>query len=96
MCGFVTLINFNKKILNCENFLKLKRINNHRGPDNISFERNKNNLILFRRLKIIDLSKRANQPFSNKQNNIKLIFNGEIYNYIELRNELKKLKINFF
>ena len=45
--------------------------------------------ILFRRLKIIDLSKNANQPFLSNDGKIVLVFNGEIYNYLELKNELE-------
>ena len=45
-------------------------------------------MIYFLRLSIIDLNNRSNQPFI-KFNKI-LLFNGEIYNYLELKNELKK------
>jgi asparagine synthase (glutamine-hydrolysing) len=44
--------------------------------------------LVFRRLKIIDLSARAAQPMSNEAQTIWIVFNGEIYNYIELRAEL--------
>lgn len=49
----------------------------------------------FRRLAIIDLHKHANQPFSEETNDYHITFNGEIYNYIELRNELKQLGYKF-
>ena len=39
------------------------------------------------RLKIIDLSNEANQPFKSKDKNITIIYNGEIYNYDELKNK---------
>jgi len=44
----------------------------------------------FRRLSIIDLSKNGHQPFVDEINRIIIVFNGEIYNYIELRTELEK------
>ena len=44
---------------------------------------------------IIDLSNNASQPFEDKYNKITLIFNGEIYNYVELRSELIKYKYFF-
>lgn len=44
----------------------------------------------FRRLSIIDLSKNGHQPFVDEINKIIIIFNGEIYNYTELRTELEK------
>ena len=81
MCGFVSLINCftsldeRKKI-----FFELKKINSHRGPDKI-IDYHKNNLsVLFRRLKIIDLTEKSNQPFFNENKKIFIIFNGEIYN----------------
>jgi len=95
MCGFITYTNFKSQNLQNHKFQKLKNLNKHRGPDNIKLSTLNNNIILFRRLKIIDLSNKANQPFENKMNNIQIVFNGEIYNYLELKKELKKYKINF-
>lgn len=68
-----------------------------RGPDNQSFFKKKTVrkeiALLHSRLNIIDLDKRSNQPFIEK--NLVLIFNGEIYNYIELKNFLKKKNYKF-
>ena len=65
-----------------------------RGPDNQNYlqYRFKNEFIylLHSRLSIIDLEKRSNQPF--KIGNLNLIFNGEIYNYEELRKILNEKK----
>ncbi len=75
MCGFIASINFkygaDKSILE-----QLKKINYHRGPDKINLLNKKDYSIIFRRLKIIDLSNRANQPFLDKNHGLKLIFNG--------------------
>ncbi len=94
MCGFIASINFkygaDKSILE-----QLKKINYHRGPDKINLLNKKDYSIIFRRLKIIDLSNRANQPFLDKNHGLKLIFNGEIYNYLEIKSELTKLNIKF-
>ena len=49
----------------------------------------------FRRLSIIDLNEHANQPFSDPSEKYHLIFNGEIYNYIEIRKELEALDYQF-
>jgi len=66
----------------------------HRGPDGEGFYC-KNNLGLgHRRLSIIDLST-GDQPMFNENKSIVIIFNGEIYNYIELRDELKKCGCQF-
>lgn len=50
----------------------------------------------FRRLKILDLSEKGHQPMSDESKNYWIIFNGEIYNYKEIREELKKLGHTFF
>lgn len=47
-----------------------------------------------RRLSIIDLSEAANQPFCNRSETIFVVFNGEIYNHAEIRNELINLGQN--
>ncbi len=49
----------------------------------------------FRRLSILDLSPAGHQPFSNKEKSVWLIFNGEVYNYIEIREELSQKGYNF-
>ena len=51
--------------------------------------------ILFRRLSIIDLTNKGNQPYVNEKKTVDLVFNGEIYNYLELREELKLEGISF-
>lgn len=48
-----------------------------------------------RRLSIIDLSECGHQPMANTQGDLWIVFNGEIYNYLELRDELKALGYNF-
>jgi len=49
----------------------------------------------FRRLSILDLSVNGHQPFFNEEKNICVIFNGEIYNYIEIRKELRAIGYSF-
>lgn len=87
MCGIAGYISndFNENdILNILNSLE------HRGPDNQSYYRdtfeNKNVCLGHARLSIIDLQEHANQPMHFK--NLSLVFNGEIYNYKEIRNKL--------
>ena len=95
MCGIAGYIGINKipkKYID----LGLKSLV-QRGPDNQNKieikKKNLNILLLHSRLSIIDLKARSNQPFS--KHGLKLIFNGEIYNYILLRNELKKRGYKF-
>jgi asparagine synthase (glutamine-hydrolysing) len=63
----------------------------HRGPDEaglfVSSDRRMG--LGFRRLRIIDLSANASQPMANEDGTIRLVFNGEIYNYRDLRRELE-------
>ena len=82
MCGFIiSNLNFNKK--NLSNSIQ------HRGPDSSGYYKDDFVNIVFNRLSIIDLNKRSDQPFRYK--NFILAFNGEIYNYLEIKKEL----INF-
>jgi asparagine synthase (glutamine-hydrolysing) len=60
----------------------------HRGPDDEGFYINKNVGLAFRRLSIIDLNT-GHQPLSNGDESIFIVFNGEIYNYLQQREILK-------
>jgi asparagine synthase (glutamine-hydrolysing) len=61
---------------------------NHRGPDNRNSFIEKNTSLGHNRLSIIDLSSESNQPFHDENKKFVLVFNGEIYNYLELKEEL--------
>lgn len=89
MCGIIGSINFDNKEL-FKNSLELL---NHRGPDNKSIYEYKNILFGHTRLSIIDLETQSNQPM--EVDNLVIIFNGEIYNYIEIKEELLKLGYKF-
>ena len=94
MCGIAGFINNSlreddKKELN-HNMLKAII---HRGPENSSVWCEGIVSLGQNRLKIIDLSDEANQPFDYMD--LVIIFNGEIYNYIEVREELVKLGYKF-
>lgn len=71
----------------------------HRGPDNSGLEHFKlSNGYLFLghlRLSIIDLSEAGHQPMFSRDKKYLIVFNGEIYNYLELRNELEKFDYKF-
>jgi len=95
MCGITGIFNFNFEQNIDHN--RLKRMTDsirHRGPDGEGFYVDNNIGLGHRRLSIIDLQS-GDQPMWNKQKSIVLVLNGEIYNYIELRNELVKLGHNF-
>lgn len=73
---------------------KMNTLSAHRGPDGEGFFQKDNITMGHRRLAIIDLSKSGNQPMSY-QDRYHIVFNGEIYNYIELRKELIELGYQF-
>ncbi len=87
MCGIVGIVGDNA---NTTNILQMLDVQKHRGPDFMDFFSEENKIALgHNRLSIIDLSRNANQPFKSDCGTFILVFNGEIYNYIELRNELQ-------
>ncbi len=103
MCGFSFGISKDKNLINEIKLMNKKIV--HRGPDKEKFvnsdifERRKEKRLInfsagFRRLKIIDLSNKANQPMFY-DNRYLIVFNGEIYNYIELKNILIKKNYKF-
>ena len=96
MCGFVAIVNTNLDNNYITNRItKLSKVYPHRGPDQIKSIVKRKYSLLFRRLKIIDLKERSNQPFSSEDGKIDLVFNGEIYNYLELRKELSNYNVKF-
>ena len=68
---------------------KMSAVMSHRGPDDQGVYVSRKIGLGHRRLSIIDLQT-GSQPLSNEQGNVWVVFNGEIYNYQELRNELIK------
>ncbi len=64
------------------------RTQSHRGPDVNAYKELSSGILGHNRLKIVDLTDKANQPMSDSTNRYWLVFNGEIYNYKELRHEL--------
>jgi asparagine synthase (glutamine-hydrolysing) len=88
MCGIAGLIYKDKTLVKEETLKKMTDKMSHRGPDAEGFFVHKNIGLGHRRLSIIDTSESANQPFYFKDKHV-LVFNGAIYNYIELREELE-------
>ena len=96
MCGLVGLISPSCPInINSLNTMRDRLY--HRGPTSAGNWVHINNRIAFghRRLSIIDMEASANQPMSSHEGDLTLVFNGEIYNYIELRKELISLGHSF-
>ena len=67
----------------------------HRGPDGEGYYSDNNVYLSHKRLAIIDLNKRSNQPFIDPSKQYVITFNGEIYNYLELKKTLTDEGFNF-
>jgi len=93
MCGIFGTINYR---ISEETFKHRLDLLKHRGPDGYGIWNSEDSSIKIghRRLAIIDISNRARQPMIFNERYI-LTFNGEIYNYIELRESLIKQGVNF-
>ncbi|MFZ3065553.1 MAG: asparagine synthase (glutamine-hydrolyzing) [Nitrospirota bacterium] len=90
MCGICGKLNFDKnKDIDKGLIKKMCDTIVHRGPDDEGYYINKNIGLGMRRLSIIDLNT-GHQPISNENQKIWIVFNGEIYNYRELKQDLIK------
>lgn len=99
MCGIAGYFEKNNisKIQNINIAKNIISTINHRGPDHegILFLENHGVTFLHKRLAIIDLTTDANQPIESNSGRYIITYNGEIYNYLELKNELIHLGHNF-
>lgn len=97
MCGIAGIIRFNNQPIEISELKKMTDIISHRGPDGEGHWVAEKGNVGFghRRLSIIDLSENGRQPMHYLNNRYTITFNGEIYNYIELKESLKKANYNF-
>jgi asparagine synthase (glutamine-hydrolysing) len=90
MCGICGELTFGEAPVRAETIVAMRDRLVHRGPDDqgvwVSPARRAG--LGFRRLRIIDLSAAANQPMANEDGSVRVVFNGEIYNFRELRGQL--------
>jgi len=88
MCGIVGALDFGGSPTDRETLQSMTNTLSHRGPDGEGIEVSGEVGLGHRRLRIIDLSTRADQPLWNRSRDLAIVFNGEIYNFRELRREL--------
>jgi asparagine synthase (glutamine-hydrolysing) len=89
MCGITGLAYLDEsREVNKDIIINMANLLIHRGPDDEGYYVKKNISLGFRRLSIIDL-KTGNQPLANEDGSIWIVFNGEIYNFKELRQKLE-------
>ena len=88
MCGIAAIIQPDGLSISEEQLCAMMRAMKHRGPDDEGLFTSGNLGLGFVRLKIIDLSMNGHQPMRSADGRYAIIFNGEVFNYIELRKEL--------
>ncbi len=90
MCGICGVFSFSSLYSSPELLREMLLKIEHRGPDGEGLWENNQTGLGHRRLSIIDLSENGKQPMTNEDGSLWLTYNGEIYNYIDLRKELQK------
>jgi asparagine synthase (glutamine-hydrolysing) len=95
MCGIVGVVNKRDKKVDQALISRMCEAIRHRGPDEDGFYLSEGVALGMRRLAIIDL-KGGQQPIHNQDRTAWIVFNGEIYNYLELRKKLEKLGHTFY
>jgi asparagine synthase (glutamine-hydrolysing) len=96
MCGFISYFS-DEPVLKWSTIENLKRMSDtmyHRGPDQEGHFIDNHIYMGFKRLSIVDPEK-GNQPFSYEDGTYHIVFNGEVYNHIELRNLLAEEGMEF-
>lgn len=91
MCG---IFGYRGKSFSLDNALMYELLS-HRGPDAKGIFKHRDLTFIHTRLSIIDINDRSNQPFYSKDGNLVLIFNGEIYNYRDIKKILVTKGYNF-
>jgi len=97
VCGItgIKLFNTAVTISLVERFEQALNLQHHRGPDHHETLQKGKALFGHNRLAVIDLDPRSNQPFCDPTDRYMLVFNGEIYNFLELKNELITIGYQF-
>jgi asparagine synthase (glutamine-hydrolysing) len=97
MCGIAGIIRLNKKPIRQSKLKTMTEALVHRGPDGEGHWLNQKCNVGFghRRLSIIDLTESASQPMHYSDSRLTITYNGEIYNYIEIKKELKSKGYKF-
>ena len=96
MCGICGIYNFDHgKTVDRQSLYTMTKCLHHRGPDGAAVKVFDNVGLGHTRLSIIDLSDAATQPMTDEEGRFWIVFNGAIYNYLELRQELLSLGHRF-
>ena len=94
MCGISGIVNKDRRAVDKREIIKMNNLIAHRGPDDEGFFYEKNFAFGHRRLSILDLSSAGHQPM-HYLSKYTIIYNGEIYNYLEIKEELLEYGYTF-
>ncbi len=95
MCGISGIINFSNQAVSEYEIKFITNLIAHRGPDGEGFYYGENFALGHRRLAILDLSEDGKQPMIFADSGNVIVYNGEIYNYLEIKDELTKKGFTF-
>lgn len=96
MCGIAGILNFTHHPVSAEQIQAMTDSIMHRGPDGEGHYRDNNLALGHRRLSIIDLTSAGHQPMISSNQRFIITYNGEVYNFKEIRSELVTLGYNFY
>lgn len=89
MCAICGIVNFDRRHVSASELVAMRDVMTNRGPDHGGQWHGGHVALGHRRLSVIDLSELGNQPMANDSESVTVTFNGEIYNFPELRKELE-------
>src|SRR5262245_58506354 len=89
MCGFICYVSLTDRPPDRLAIERMTQLVAHRGPDDVGYFFDRNVAFGFRRLSILDLGRTGHQPMVSHDGRYVIVFNGAIYNFVELRDELR-------
>ncbi len=95
MCGFAAILSFDGAPVDQQQLARMTSIIRHRGPDSSGFWHDQHVGFGFRRLSIQDLTTASDQPMTSADGRFTIVFNGEIYNFVEIREQLRERGYEF-
>ena len=95
MCGIAGIVSLNGLPVDEKLIDRINSLLHHRGPDGSGNFFHKATALTHTRLAILDLTPNADQPMSNDNGSLVLVYNGEVYNYVEIREELESFGCRF-
>ena len=95
MCGICGIVKFDGNKPETEKVHQMMNSLKHRGPDDDGIYLDKSVGLGFVRLSILDLSEQGHQPMNDSADRYVIVYNGEIYNYLELKEELAEYGFRF-